>query len=121
MFGYFRYFPDNDTWSHAFLRCVNSGGLLGEMDRAGRRLQEAAAKPPSGDLEAWHTEWYRLGEQVEAIASTAVEAQACCEEAGSQHKELRVYTYETGGALHCQVDCAEPAAGGMADWLAERL
>src|SRR5439155_20367763 len=69
----FLYFPDNYMWSLAFLRCLNAGGHLGEMDRAGTRLREAAAVPPNGDLEAWHREWYALGEELETLADRALE------------------------------------------------
>jgi alpha-beta hydrolase superfamily lysophospholipase len=43
------------------------------MDRAGSRLREAAGVPPNGDLEAWHREWYALGEELESLADTALD------------------------------------------------
>jgi dienelactone hydrolase len=67
----FRYFPDNYMWSLSFMRCLNSGGLLGELHRIGRRLQAVAGTPPVGDLEAWYNEWYGLAQQVEGYARAA--------------------------------------------------
>jgi dienelactone hydrolase len=67
------YFPENYMWSISFLRCLNSGGLLGEMDRAGRELIEASRKLPSGDLESWHVRWDMLAEQVEEMAKKALD------------------------------------------------
>jgi len=69
----FKYFPENYMWSLSFLRCLNSGGLLGEMDRAGSLLMEASRKPPSGDLESWHEEWFNLGKQVGELGEGALQ------------------------------------------------
>jgi dienelactone hydrolase len=67
----FLYFPDNYMWSLSFLRCLNAGGLIGEMDKAGSRLRQAAGVPPNGDLEAWYREWYALGEELETLGAEA--------------------------------------------------
>ena len=39
----------------------------------------------------------------------------------SPHAELKVFTSETGGVEHCQVDNAKIAVEYMADWVAEAL
>jgi pimeloyl-ACP methyl ester carboxylesterase len=69
----FRYFPGNYMWSLSVLRCLMSGGLLGEIDRAARPLLPYADAPPNGDLEAWHREWLSLGLQLEDRARAELE------------------------------------------------
>lgn len=64
----FRYFPENYMWSLAVLRALASGGHFGEIDWACAALQVAAAVPPNGDGEAWHTAWLKLSDQVHAFA-----------------------------------------------------
>ena len=41
--------------------------------------------------------------------------------AGSQDKELRIFTVAEGGAEHCQTDEPDPARQLLADWFASRL
>jgi len=64
----FHYFPGNYMWSLAVWRCLTSGGHFGEISWIGQRLIEAAKVAPQGDLEAWYTEWFKLGRQLEDLA-----------------------------------------------------
>jgi hypothetical protein len=68
--SWFRYFPEDYRWSAAvcnILGTANCGGSdIGEVDRAGRRLQRRL-----GDDEAWFEEWRRLGDEVRRLAETA--------------------------------------------------
>jgi dienelactone hydrolase len=41
--------------------------------------------------------------------------------AASRDKELKIYTRETGGASHCQIDEPDPAREFIADWCRSRL
>lgn len=49
------------------------------------------------------------------------DAHKAFEAAGSDDKELRIFTAEEGGAQHCQTDEPDPARQLLADWLAIRL
>lgn len=49
------------------------------------------------------------------------DARAAFEAAGSEDKELRVFTVAEGGAEHCQTDEPDPARQLLADWFAARL
>lgn len=49
------------------------------------------------------------------------DARKAFEAAGSEDKELRVFTAEEGGAEHCQTDNPDPARQLIADWFAMRL
>ena len=68
----FLYFPDNYMWSLAFMRALWSGAILGELHRIGQRLAPLQTVAPTGDLEAWHNEWYGLAEQLETRAHEAL-------------------------------------------------
>ncbi|MDA0999366.1 MAG: prolyl oligopeptidase family serine peptidase [bacterium] len=61
----FEYYPSHWTMSWQFLRLVSEahfgGGDFHEAHDAVRNI-------PAGDEEAWHREWYRLGEEVEKRA-----------------------------------------------------
>jgi alpha-beta hydrolase superfamily lysophospholipase len=72
----FLYFPENYRWSLAVLRAIAAGGLFGEIDWACSRLKKSAADGPSGDLEAWHTAWRELGQQLEDFATQAADSGA---------------------------------------------
>ena len=62
----FLYFPKNYMWSAGLLRLLQGGGLIGEVDRAGSKLGEAAER---GDNDAWYRELLALAEQVHARAA----------------------------------------------------
>ena len=68
----FLYFPGNYMWSLGVLRCMASGGTMGDIHWACEPIRDAADVPPSGDLEAWHTRWIALSRQVEDTARTAL-------------------------------------------------
>jgi dienelactone hydrolase len=70
----FAYFPDNYRWSLAFLRAIAAGGLFGELDWACSRLREAAKVAPSGDLEAWHSTWLALAQQLDTSSQASLAA-----------------------------------------------
>jgi alpha-beta hydrolase superfamily lysophospholipase len=89
----FLYFPDNYMWSLSFLRCLNAGGLLGEMDKAGARLRDAAGVAPNGDLEAWHREWYALGEELESLAEAASERGRTSTARDCYHRATQYYQW----------------------------
>ena len=67
---WFRYFPGDYRWSAATEIIIGSapfgGADIGEVDRAGRRLQGRV-----GDDDAWFEEWVRVGDELRARAEEA--------------------------------------------------
>jgi dienelactone hydrolase len=49
------------------------------------------------------------------------EAEKLLAAVGSQHKKLRIFTEEEGGAAHVNLDRPEPALSLVCDWMADRL
>jgi alpha-beta hydrolase superfamily lysophospholipase len=49
------------------------------------------------------------------------EAQRLYDAVSSQHKHLRVFTEDEGGAAHVNLDRPEPALSMICDWMAQRL
>jgi dipeptidyl aminopeptidase/acylaminoacyl peptidase len=53
--------------------------------------------------------------------TTLDDARRLFEKVSSKNKEMWLYTPETGGASHVQLDRFEPCRSRIADWVAERL
>jgi alpha-beta hydrolase superfamily lysophospholipase len=102
------FFPGNYMWSLAVNRCLASGGHFGEIHWACQDLLEAASKPPSGDLEAWHRAWLKLAEQVETVARTAESGGHRVTAASHFYRATQYYQW-TGAFL----DPEDPRAAGM--------
>jgi fermentation-respiration switch protein FrsA (DUF1100 family) len=66
----FMYFPNNYMWSAGLLRILHAGGVIGEVDQAGRKLRQASER---GDNEAWYREWLALAEKVHRRARHELE------------------------------------------------
>jgi dienelactone hydrolase len=68
--NWFAYFPQDYRWSAAFVGTLSTapygGAEIGEVDRAGRRLQGRV-----GDDDAWFEAWRDLGDQVRRAAEQA--------------------------------------------------
>ena len=70
----YKYFPKNYMWSLAVLRMFLAGGLIGEINRVGKKLEPLQDSGPQGDNEAWHEEWFALAKQLEERGDEAVAA-----------------------------------------------
>ena len=66
----FMYFPNNYMWSAGLLRILHAGGVIGEVEQAGRKLREASVR---GDNEAWYREWLALAEKIHRHARRELE------------------------------------------------
>jgi fermentation-respiration switch protein FrsA (DUF1100 family) len=58
----FQYFPSNYMWSAGLNRIMSSGGLIGEIDQAGRELAPIAEQ---NDDAAWYAAFTKLGAKVQ--------------------------------------------------------
>ena len=67
---WFEYFPDNFVWSQQMMSMIDmalwGASAMGEIDQVGQRLKDR-----QGDNEAWFSEWYALGEDMERKADAA--------------------------------------------------
>ncbi|GHF41609.1 dipeptidyl aminopeptidase/acylaminoacyl peptidase [Amycolatopsis bartoniae] len=70
----FEYFPGNYVWNLGVVAALNSGGLIDEVDRACRPIQEAAARGEDAGTPDFLRAWTALTDQLVAQAEAAEKA-----------------------------------------------
>jgi esterase/lipase len=70
----FEYFPGNYVWNLGVVAALNSGGLIDEVDRAGRPIREAAANGEDAGTPEFLRAWTALTDQLEDQAVDAEKA-----------------------------------------------